>query len=101
MQVVINCILIGILLGGAQELTKLVLSHKNELRELYPYIFTVCTFYALATYQWLKILKSDLDLTSCYALVVLGVFLGLKVTILLTKPGIINVFSLRIHWELY
>ena len=95
MLLVIMCIFIGILLGGAQELTSLILNHKNELRELYPYIMAIIAFYGLATYQWIRILRSELNLSNSYALVVLGVFIGFKVTSLFTRHETTNFFSLR------
>ena len=66
-------------------MSRFIFNHKNELNELCPYFLMVVAFYVLATFQWIRILSSELSLTYSYALVTLGVFLGIKFTSSLTR----------------
>lgn len=95
MPIIIACIIIGILLGGAQELTKTVLNRFNDYRGIYPYILAITLFYALATVQWIKVLRSEPNLTSCYALVVLGVFIGLKLAAFISRGNTPDLFTFQ------
>ena len=76
----------GLILGFAQCTSRLLLIRKS-LAEGLLFGGITATLYLLAIIQWAKVLKSPENLSSSYALVVLGVFMGLFIMNLLRVQG--------------
>ena len=76
----------GLILGFAQCTSRLLLIRKS-LAECLLFGGITATLYLLAIIQWAKVLKSPENLSSSYALVVLGVFMGLFIMNLLRVQG--------------
>ena len=66
----------GLILGVAQYTSRLFLINKN-LPESLLLGGVTATLYLVAVVQWAKVLKSPLNLSGAYAIVVLGVFIGI------------------------
>ena len=69
----------GLTLGVAQFTSRLLLVNRSLSEGLLLGGVTV-TLYLLAVVQWVKVLKSQLSLSGAYAIVVLGVFIGIITT---------------------
>ena len=72
----------GLMLGVAQCTSRLFLLNKS-LSEAILIGGVTASLYLLAVIQWIKVLKSPANLSSAYAIVVLGVFTGILIMNLL------------------
>ena len=66
----------GLMLGVAQCTSRLLLVNRSLSEGLLLGAVTA-TLYILAVVQWIKVLKSPLSISGAYAIVVLGVFIGI------------------------
>ena len=71
-------LLTGLMLGFAQCTSRLFLLSKSTTSGLLLGGLTA-VLYILAAIQWAKVLKSPVDLSGAYAIVVLGVFTGISI----------------------
>ena len=72
----------GLILGVAQCTSRLFLLNKSLL-EGFILGGVTATLYLLAIIQWIKVLKSPVNLSGAYAIVVLGAFTGILIMNLL------------------
>ena len=80
----------GLMLGIAQYTSRIFLLNKGVAANLLLGGVTL-TLYILATIQWIQVLKSAVDLSGAYAIVVLGVFTGILTANFLQKNADISI----------